>query len=71
MEVLYAEVFDALQSIEEKSSFRHANLDEDGFHNHITDLKALLKKERNEYKVSQLGVNFFGSYLSSNILFKL
>lgn len=50
MEVLYAEVFDALQSIEEKSSFGHANLDENGFHNHITDLQALLKKERNEYK---------------------
>ncbi|KAL5726683.1 1-phosphatidylinositol-3-phosphate 5-kinase [Ranunculus cassubicifolius] len=51
MEVLYAEVFDALHSIEQKSvSLGQAYLDESGFHDHIKDLKVLLKKERNEYE---------------------
>ncbi|KAF5205875.1 1-phosphatidylinositol-3-phosphate 5-kinase FAB1A [Thalictrum thalictroides] len=51
MEVLYAEVFDTLHSIEQKgSSLGQMFLVEIEFHNHVTDLKVLLKKERNEYE---------------------
>ncbi|KAK9091702.1 hypothetical protein Sjap_024879 [Stephania japonica] len=52
MEVLYAEVFDVLHNIEQKgSSLVSPYSDENEFHNHVADLKALLKNERNEYEV--------------------
>ncbi|KAK9115379.1 hypothetical protein Syun_022176 [Stephania yunnanensis] len=52
MEVLYAEVFDVLHNIEQKgASLVNTNTDENEFHNHVADLKALLKNERNEYEV--------------------
>ncbi|XP_010274641.1 PREDICTED: putative 1-phosphatidylinositol-3-phosphate 5-kinase FAB1C isoform X2 [Nelumbo nucifera] len=50
MELLYTEVFDALHNIEQKGmSFGHEPTNKSEFHNHIMELKDLLKKERHEY----------------------
>ncbi|KAF9592335.1 hypothetical protein IFM89_014261 [Coptis chinensis] len=52
MEVLYAEVYDVLHSIEQRaSSLGQMYLDESEVLHHITDLKVLLKEDRNEYEV--------------------
>ncbi|OVA14539.1 FYVE zinc finger [Macleaya cordata] len=51
MEVLYAEVFDVLHIIEQKgTSVGHKRSDAGEVHDHIMDLKDLLKKERNAYE---------------------
>ncbi|RZC61333.1 hypothetical protein C5167_023081 [Papaver somniferum] len=51
MEVLYAEVFDVLHKIEQEgTSAGHQRSDGGEFYDHIADLKALLKRERNAYE---------------------
>ncbi|XP_043694899.1 putative 1-phosphatidylinositol-3-phosphate 5-kinase FAB1C isoform X2 [Telopea speciosissima] len=47
---LYSEIFDVLQSIENKSTYvGHEPTDMAEFHNRVMELKELLSKEKNEY----------------------
>ncbi|KAK9277105.1 hypothetical protein L1049_006644 [Liquidambar formosana] len=49
-EILYAEITDVLDSFEQKSaSAGHESLDMSELHNHILELKDLVRKERNNY----------------------
>lgn len=53
METLYAEISDMLGRIELKIAFfRNESSDKSDLHNHITELKDLLNREKNDYNVS-------------------
>lgn len=53
METLYAEIYDVLDGMEDKSqSFGHELSDTRELLNHILELKDLVKKERNDHIVS-------------------
>lgn len=56
LETLYREISDVLESLEKKSSFpglgNEQHSDSCDIHSHIKELKDMLKKERNDYQVS-------------------
>lgn len=56
METLYGEISDVLERLEKKSvsGVGYELLDTCDVHNHIAELKDIIRKERSEYHVSKL-----------------